>query len=330
MLQNYREILPKRWLEYLHALGQVEGKNFRRYVRNGIKESESIDQIVCLFPLFLETRDTEKGESFAVKVDGKNYSFYLERNNPNDKWTLERNEMVSSDTPLDSWQFPKHFSTEGLEVAGYDIFITLGHGLFADGATVNLPEILKSKYFKAHQVKFIENEGKRQLFIDFDYIHDGFPERLKNNKSWFEHNYRSEWKPFSLRGQVYLETEYYLISKATFHTQYLADEYHSEVECEYDCNTYRVPLPKKYKLITRYDYFIGDEECRKQGVVETYIDFDLRETNPKDPKRFTLSAFGLPEPDFGPRRMSLFRIVMMSLGGIMVLLALWLMYLKRL
>ncbi len=44
---------------------------------------------------------------------------------------------------------------------------------------------------------------------------------------------------------------------------------------------------------------------------------------------FTLSHFGLPEPDFGERRVSRFRYILMAVGGLLIVIALWKMYNKR-
>jgi len=48
-----------------------------------------------------------------------------------------------------------------------------------------------------------------------------------------------------------------------------------------------------------------------------------------DPAMFTLSYYGLPEPDFGERRVGWFRIATMIIGVSLIAFALWQMHLKR-
>ncbi len=281
-----------------------------------------MNEFICNYPFKADIRGTIAGGANAVSVDGKDYRFILERKEPTDAWMIERISMDTQPLPtLESWNFPEHFPLDNgkKEPVGYNIFNTLGVGLFAYQSLPNLPDIFQNEHFKVNKVEWVEDEGKKRLFLDFDYTYEDFPRHLN-----IDRKSRPHLKPFSLQGQVYLETDYFLIAKGTFHRVFF-DDCHSTVECEYDCDTYHVPLPKKYNLVTHYDF----KDDNMKGVLETYIDFDLRETNPKDPKRFTLSAFGLPEPDFGPRRMSLFRIAMMAFGGLMVLVALWKMVAKR-
>jgi hypothetical protein len=57
---------------------------------------------------------------------------------------------------------------------------------------------------------------------------------------------------------------------------------------------------------------------------------NLRPTDPKDIKRFTLSHYGLPEPDFdNSRRTDRVRYILIGLGAILIVIALWRMIQKR-
>jgi hypothetical protein len=293
-LENYREELPKRWSKYLHALGSVEGMGTYRYFRNGELENEFTLTVVCHYPLFAQIGGQIDGGTNSVSAMGANYDFRLERENPTDAWIIENISEIGKELPsLDSWKFPEHFPLDDRvkDSVGYSIFNTLGVGLWADNSLQNLPDIFAKVNFKVNRAEFTERDRKKQLFLDFDYTYADFPQHHKENIS-FDFKNNPHWKPFSLKAQVWLETDYFLITKGTFHSVYLDGECHATVECEYDCQTYKVPLPRRYKLVERYDY----RDDKLKGVLETRIDFDLRETNPKDPKRFTLSAYGIPEP----------------------------------
>lgn len=323
--QNYREIFPKRWIEYLHALGAVEGKLFYRYTRNGQNDGEFISEFICYYPLLADILGLQQGGADDVTVTGRTYFFRLERETANDAWVIERLNKRPNSKRLQDWTFPRHFHTDFNDAGdpvGYSIFNTLGVGLFASRSLPNLPDIFQSEFFRVNKIEFLEVEGKKQVFLDFDYTYPDLPEDIQGADELKNH---PDWKPFSLQGQVWLETDYYLIVKGKFHTVFLSEEHQTTVECDYDCNTYKIPLPKKYRRVSQYDF--KDDQIK--GTLETNIEYDLRETNPKDAKRFTLSAFGLPEPDFGGRRMSLLRIVLMVVGAILIATGAWQMYQKR-
>jgi len=320
-----KQELLQCWTEYLYALGSVEGTGKYFGKANGKIFTDTTVHMVYLYPCLLEFGSSKK----HVNSFGKQYDFSLTRDNPTLPWTIERLEFKQDHRDLKSWDFPKHGGGSQDDSVGYDIFNTIGVGLFADKSTPNLPDIFKSKHLKILKMEAVENEGKKQTLLEFEYsCYDDTPGIIPQHEPTYK-------QIFYLKAEVTLETDYYLISRGKFQAfrfrldgqnDKVNDEWESDVECEFDTTTYRVPLPKHYKRITRNPSILKSTP----NISEYTIDLDLRETHPKDPKRFTLSAFGLPEPDFGPRRMSLFRIVMMSLGGILVLLALWLMYLKRL
>jgi hypothetical protein len=57
---------------------------------------------------------------------------------------------------------------------------------------------------------------------------------------------------------------------------------------------------------------------------------NLCPTNTKDLKRFALSHYGFPEPDFdNSQRTNRVRYILMGLGIIMILFAIWRMIQKR-
>jgi hypothetical protein len=282
-------------------------------------------EIVCHYPLLAEVWEQIGGETSEVSITGKNYRFRLEREKPTDGWEIERIAMEPATAVRDSWAFPKHlYPYEEDEPIGYAIFNSLGVGLFTEGSRPNLPYIFQSNHLKILKIETITNGEKKQTLLEFEYSYDDFSEIAKRFSDYDYMNHPL-WKPYYMKGEVVLETDYYLISSGKFHTRWRAAEKRIETECEFDTTTYRVPLPVHYTQKTQF----SDSETRNSLNLELLLDFDLRETNPKDTKRFTLSAFGLPEPDFGQRRMSLSRIVMMALGGIMVFYALWKMWFER-
>lgn len=320
-----KQELLNRWTKYLHALGSIEG--IKKYCDkgNGVICSEFTNHIVYLYPYLLEKRNSKNGSEYA-RVFGNRYDFCIQRDNSTVPWAIERLEIKPEHRDLNSWTFPEHYGSSQDDLVGYNIFNFSGVGLFADKSTPNLPDIFRSNHLKILKMETIENEGKKQIHLEFDYSYDHFPEKLTQQKQ-FE-NYRKNnpnIQYFSLKAEVVLETDYYLISKGKFHTIWLSEEWDSDVECEFDMTAHKVPLPKHYKRITRHPSKLK----RTPNISELTIDFDLHETNPKDDKRFTLSAFGLPEPDFSERRPSRIRFILMFLGAALIGTGLWQMYKKR-
>lgn len=314
----FKQELVDIWTEYLHALGNVEGQGKYQYKVGDEVRSNFVGEILYFYPFFSEVRPS------SAHVHGKKYEFRLERADGSSLWTIEHLAMNSGESEVNSWAFPKHHDSPQADIVGYSIFNSVGVGLFTEGSTPNLPDIFQSDHLKIIRMENIITDGKKQILLEFEYSYDDFPEELKK-KPHFDYKNHPSWKPYYMKAEVILETDYYLISQGKFHIRWLAKENRIETECKFDTTTYRVPLPVHYKVREQ----LRDSERNLALTSEMTIDFDLRETNPKDMKRFTLSAFGLPEPDFEPRRMSLFRIVMMALGGIIIFVALWRVWSER-
>jgi hypothetical protein len=166
----------------------------------------------------------------------------------------------------------------------------------------------------------------RERLLSFEFLILDFPEVLTKRPD-FEKQSLS-WKPYTVIGNVTLITDYFLISEAKFHWEYMAFTRDDDVKITYDTKIYRTPLPKSY-------YAVWEQNSYKDGIWAKYIfeqilEFDLCGAKPKDVKHFTLSAYGLPEPDFdNSRRINRVRYVLMGLGTIMILIALWRMIQKR-
>ena len=136
-----------------------------------------------------------------------------------------------------------------------------------------------------------------------------------------------ERENFSLKAKVYLTTDFFLVSEGEFHVESWLGVEDVQIKIDYDSETYKVPLPKKYYSKNIYNLTVGEEH--HEGVLEKERLFNLKETNPKDNSRFTLSAFGLPEPDFGGHRTNRFHYVFIGIGLLMFGTGAWRMVQKR-
>jgi hypothetical protein len=175
-------------------------------------------------------------------------------------------------------------------------------------------------------MKEIEQDGMKQLHLSFEFVLPDFPEVVKKMPDFAKQSL--DWKRYTLTGKMILITDYFLVSEAKLHLAYLSFTRDDNIKITYDTETYKTPLPKSYYVFTEYnDYKNG---IRTQNTSEQIQNFNLHETKPKDIKRFTLSAYGLPEPDFdNSRRTNRVRYILIGLGAIMISIALWQMIQKN-
>ena len=289
-----------KWNEYLRALGNVEGSYLYTDTRNGRQERQFTNSVVCAYPLFADVR------ARSVEVTGEKYRFALERSDSADGWTVEN---ISADLPDREvvWRFPEHFALTASHVIdpdGYSIFNTIGVGLFGINSNPNLPYMVASEWIKIHEISPVEKDNENRLLMSFDY----------------------KQKNYSLKGKVFLTTDFFLVTDGEFHVESGLGIENVLVRIDYDNTTYKVPLPKNYYWKNSYNFFHNDPPA---GVLVNERKFDLRETDPNSFKKFTLSHYGLPEPDFGERRSSPFRYILMSIGALMIAYALWRIYRER-
>ena len=80
-----------------------------------------------------------------------------------------------------------------------------------------------------------------------------------------------------------------------------------------------IPIPQSYTRVFKIK--------EMQEIVDiSYSSFGSCDMNMVD---FTLSGYGLPEPDFNERRINRFRYFLMGTGCLMIIIALWQMHRKR-
>jgi len=241
-----------------------------------------------------------------VESTGEKYRFELERADSVDSWMVNH---ISADIPDKTvpWTFPEHLAPIANHVTnpiGYNIFNKIGVGLFGVDSNPNLPYMITSEWVTIYELSLVEGENGNRFFMSFEYRREGC----------------------SMKGKVFLATDFFLVSEGDFYFEDGGNVKDVQVKLDYDTETYRVPLPKNYYSKTSYKFFDNNPPV---GVLVTERKFDLRETAPNSFKNFTLSGYGLPEPDFGERRASPFRYTLLLIWGLIIAYALWRMYRKR-
>jgi hypothetical protein len=260
---------------------------------------------------------------------GKDYQFSLRKAYGSNLWTINKLDFGKSDKKLHTWNFPVYLANPPSfqeDPAGYTIFNTLGVGLFGIDSSANLPYLILSEWSTIKEMKEVDHDGIKQLQLSFEFVMPDFPEAVKKMSEFEKQS--SSWKYYTVIGKVTLITNYFLISEAKFHWEYISFTRDDDVKITYDTEIYRTPLPKSYYVFSEHNDYKNGTWIKNTS--EQILEFDLRETNPKNVKRFTLSAYGLPEPDFdNSRRTNRVRYILMGLGAILILIALWRIIQKR-
>jgi hypothetical protein len=316
------KVLEKKWTEYIQALGTVEGIRTTQYKVNGKADQDHTTNFVCLYPLLIDSRGPHNDYDGA-SVFGRNYHFTLTKSEDK-KWVIKNITCESSNKKITDMTFPVYLgSSWKSDPVGYQIFITLAVGLFGIDANVNLPYMISNENFVVKEFRKAEKNGIDGYILNFDFSLPDFPEVVKNDPD-FANN---KLKKFSLQGNLFLTTDYFLVAEGEFNFEYLDFTRKAKVNISYDKETYKVPLPRNYHQIIE-----STHTDNKKYVYEHTYSFDLYETNPKDRKRFTLSAYGLPEYECRTTqdiRIDRTRYILIGLGLLLTGLGILLIIRKR-
>jgi hypothetical protein len=335
-ISEKKEELKTKWQEYLHSLGTVEGTMQYLRKRNGNIEGDFLMECVSMYPLWIDHRSPgtllkreEEDNYDSVGVTGKDYQFSLRKAYGSKIWTINELKFGKSDKKLSTWNFPVYLANPPSfqeNPVGYNIFSTLGVGLFGIDSSANLPYLIFSEWCTIKEMKEVDQDGIKQLQLSFEFVMPDFPEAMKKVPEFKKES--SIWKHYTVIGKVVLITNYFLISEAKFHFEYMSFTRDIDIKITYDTEIYRTPLPKRHYVFSETNNYSSG--ARKTNTSELIQEFDLRETNPKNVRRFILSAYGIPEPDFdNSRRTNRVRYILMGLGAILIGIALWRMIQKR-
>jgi len=305
-ISDYVGEFEKKWNEYLYALRNVEGNYHYKDIRDGKLIREFTNHVVCAYPLYADIRGPFDTPTY-VDATGKEYRFSLERSSPDEDLVVTN---ISKELPYkgDSSLFPKHFadsSSQNADPNAYAIFNKIGVGLFGIDSNPNLPYMITSEWVQIHEISLVDRDKEKRLFVSFDY----------------------KQKSYALVGKVFLTTDFFLVTEGEFHVVSGLGIEDVKIKVEYDNETYKVPLPRNHYCKNSYKLVVNGEP--REGILETERTFDLRETDPKSSKYFTLPGYGFPAPDFDERRPRPFRYVLVIVGTLFIIYALWQMYRRR-
>jgi len=98
------------------------------------------------------------------------------------------------------------------------------------------------------------------------------------------------------------------------------------LKVSYFTSPYGVPFEVNIPNPIKYTRTFTLEDGQQEKVEILYTSFGPCNMDIRD---FTLSAFGIPEPDFGEHQTSPVRYLLATIAVLMIIVALWRMYLKR-
>ncbi len=149
-----------------------------------------------------------------------------------------------------------------------------------------------------NEIKYATENEKEYLYLDVE-------RRSETDGSG------SEGDGYSISGKIWLDAESFLISKASFCEKLDTKEITANITCSYDVVS-GIPVPKFY----RNDNQAADQDGASEGTVE--ISFDsFQKVEKFDADDFTLTRFGLPEPDLEDGRHLRIRYVLVIIGLIL-------------
>jgi hypothetical protein len=307
LITKLKSDAPKQWEKYLVALGQTEGHIDREceWVKNqDVRTEKHSYNVVYRYPWTAVDSDD------VAVVYGKNYHFSLRGREGNWEITVLVKESSSNRIP----QFPPVTEEPAADRSSLVISNQLGVGLQIVPNFIYIPSIWNQPEFEI--LSAVSKESDDGNLIDVEFRFHGEP---GHPYTWIA----PADKDFTVEGRLTLITDYYLVhnSEIDYETYDEDGKLHEHItwDVEYRTQKNGVPLPTFSKHTSQGD-----------GLLFTMVKhFDLSQTKRAKASRFTLSQYGLPEPNFGEPQPTFLRYVLVFLGGALVLYALFDVYQKR-
>jgi len=301
------------WNNYIQILKCCEGNITSKklwYKSDGTVSQQEIwsSETISNFPCLVTSTSKNGGKSHVFGLN-KKYTFNLTETE-NQLW-----EIIDIDSrvnyPQDfKWDFrewirPEPFSTYTAEYRIVDSFAP-----FFFVAGLPLPVLIKNPDFKLIELEETINNNCREISISFTYSPENYSPFAPVRKGTIVLLPDYDW--------VIKEMTLFLLADQPVDT--LSTPVRLSMVFEYDFRG-DIPLIKSFSLLS-----FTNETLIWSANSEYSINL-LSQTNL--PSRFTLSHYGLPEPDFGERRTNRIRYIIMAVGLIMIGIGAWRMIQKR-
>lgn len=286
---------PRKWREYLELIGDFEGTHDKKTIYSARLRPNPNDQVVesqfrvvAKYPMVLNDQQMNLRHPVR-KVRGMNEKYYFELLKKGDRpWVIQEVVPVGSACPITQWDLinpnegekrsPQRFPGDLID----DLLLA---GLFVGDRW--LPNLLAHPKFAINDIGQDVMNGNRVVHISFSCAPRDASEVI--------------YPPAG--AIVLLPDEYWLVARGELVLEYYGkDRYKFVVE-----NTYerRGELPViSSKELTCFAMTNG-EQINYQSTSK----YSVRKTAEPSARLLRLSAYGLPEPNFGTTRRSRIRVL---------------------
>ena len=299
--ENILEAVKDSWDLYLKKTVTAPIEVSYNHITIDGSGMSSID--ICFlgeYPNFVTESTTKNGKTDIIGGNTK-YRFTLFKDIDN-KYTL------SSITPItellqESCHYPD-LTTQNIIMTDYYFANSLVKSLMVTHVDF-FPSYVRTHGFKINNFREIKEKEIEGIEIDFSY-HPSNNDQLQMN------------------GTVLLLPDYYwLIKRAKIN---FPDETNVtqkpwiEIENEFDIDSTNFPYLKRRTTVS----FESNITQRNETIFKNFSIINGFPTT-----RFTLSHYGLPEPDFGERRTNRIRYIIMAVGLLLIGIGAWRLIQKR-
>jgi hypothetical protein len=293
------------WSNYLRQSNTIEIECSTKTINNSHVEYSDAAKLVYQQPCSIREIYLSDG-SKSVSGCNEKYSFSLKKNKDADDWVIN-NLAPNALSRQQLLAFPDFTDSSQIDSTNAFIVPALARGLMVTFVDF-LPIIAQKPHFNIDSVEKIVEDDQELIHLTYTYKS---PDAMRNQ--------------LVKGGEVWLmPNSYWLIKKAkSFGIEPGKKERPVlTIINEYDKNSDNIPIIKKHTFTLN---------SAEYNNVVTEMEFSFVPSASKIPfSRFTLSHYGLPEPDFdNSRRTNYVRYILMGLGGIMIIVALWRMIQKR-
>lgn len=321
--KDFQKNAYKKMREYFSAIENIEGSVSIKTYKNRELLNEYEVLVIGMYPCVLEQLVDIKSNVETVYGSNPNYTFELKRADKNESWTLDS--VVAHVKTVASTVYSDNFPS-GTEKSYSELLMnSTFRQYFARGLTLYpnnfLATLISLPEFEIIEIERVQLDGVQYLALTY-----GFEPSGPNEDEQFAIMEKSGLMsdlPIGLikyplihvrSGKLLLTTDYYLLKEAEVN---VAGQGKRKIVYSYDNQINKVPLLTKYHLFDQANNY------------EEIFSFMFCETKPRDINRFTLVAYGLPEPDFGSHRPGRLRYIIFGIGLLMLVIGAWRMIQKR-
>ena len=256
-------------------------------------------EIACDFPRLIGHTVGNEGKADEFHTDWgykENYTFILNKKTLSDEWSIERLEpVVKRAKHNDLWKFmtSKAFLPRGNPESFFEMYASAVLGEFLLPQGVPIMSLMTSPMCVVDKYEKIENGNLRIHFtIDDSVVKD-----------------LSEPLPFSFRsGRIDLTpNDWRVVTVSVFSPD----------------GTYEESIQNEYKADGETPFLSSSKHKSIGATIYSEDSFTCEQSQETtDPTRYTLSYYGLPEPEFVSETNRI-RLVLIALGALMIGFAVW-------